>query len=112
MDYRLTAALIATLCAAAFVPSTADAAGRTIHNQKILNIQTGWGYEGIFFGTNTVAATENGCGGAYYILKPTNPFFKEILTLLLSAKQSGDLVDIYTENCQGTNMEVQSVNLH
>lgn len=100
------------LVALGFDP-VAHAAGRSVDGQSLYGVSTGWGAEGVYVRTVVAAPVVDGCGGTAYILEPGHPLMKEMVSLLLSAMQSGMAVDLYVDGYySGDVMKLKAVSLH
>jgi hypothetical protein len=108
MNRHLWAAIIGLLFAA---PFSCAAAGQVFNGQTLTYIATGWGQEGVYVNTSSNNHSTDGCGPSFMI-EPSNPMFKEMVALLLSAYQSGSKVNLYVDGCANvTAMKLKAVAL-
>lgn len=68
---------------------------------------------GIHFRTNQPVNNPDGCASAsWYKVATGGPYEKEVLSLLLTAKASGDKVSFYIDGCAGSYPKVVYLNIH
>lgn len=91
--------LIASLVFAVTRPTVASPVGGPV--VTISNVGTGWGGEGIYVSVTANSPSFSGnaaCTSGRYILLPTNPFYREILSLLIAAMHSGHSIGMIPDN--------------
>ena len=109
----LTAAW-AVMTVVGFMAPTGDAlaAGRSLTGNYVTSVGTGWSEYGVIVRVTTNHPVVGGCGGSAFIIdNRVHPMSREMLSLLISAKQTGSSVDLYSVGCLDGFMLLNAVNI-
>lgn len=94
------------------VTSQSIAAPYSVGGQKIKNISTGWGGEAVYVVTEGALPAGADCGGGNrFLITPSTPMYKEILSILLTSVQNKNTVELYVDGCNSTSMQIKSVTI-
>ncbi|SOT98328.1 hypothetical protein [Xanthomonas arboricola] len=88
------------------------AAAYTIGGNTIKSLATGWVGEGFFVDTEGPLPSGANCGaGNRFLIQPTTPMQKEMVSLLLVALQNKSPILLYVDGCEGGVMKLKSVTI-
>lgn len=86
------------------------AAAHNITGQTVIRLATGWGGEGFYVNTQGVLPAGADCGdGNSFVMEPGQAMQKEMISMLLMAKQNRTPVDLYVDGCKGSSMKLKAV---
>ncbi|NIJ82966.1 MULTISPECIES: hypothetical protein [Xanthomonas] len=87
-------------------------AAYSVVGQKIKNISTGWGGEAIYVVTEGSLPAGASCGGGNrFIIAPSAPMYKEMLSMALTALQNKNTLEFYVDGCNGNSMQIKALSI-
>ena len=90
----------------------ASAASYSFSGHKVKSVSTGWGGEALYVGTEGVLPAGADCGGGNrFIIMPTAPMYKEMLSMLLMSVQNKNSVQFYIDGCSSDRMQLKAVTI-
>ncbi|MBV6785822.1 hypothetical protein KWH02_11575 [Xanthomonas campestris pv. uppalii] len=100
------------LLALTLVSANSFAAAYTVGGNTIKSLATGWVGEGFFVDTEGPLPSGANCGaGNRFLIQPTTPMQKEMVSLLLVALQNKSPIFLYVDGCEGNIMKLKSVTI-